>query len=348
MRDKDIQANVERLAERCQMETTAVESLFEQLWGEVGVRSGDSPHSVFVRNLIYATEKIAGDTATEELVARLALAEPSRTIFLRIGSEESLTEQPMRAAIYRRTTTAEPTVYSEIIEICVTENNIPAVVSLLLSLRLPGLPTTLIWDNSLAPDHALLPKIAAHVERVIVSVIPPCGAATSLRKFLDLRNQLGLKTATADVTETMYRPWLSTIAKFFTDQSKAVHSLELRCANDKITAEMLYVLAGTAVSLSWTAHSVSWRKGEFSVSFSSGQQAQLSAVPSLLRSEIEIVYETAAGLQREIIPEPPMEIRWEELLRMQLQIREQDPIREKMLERLTEYLDALETPANFS
>ena len=338
------------LAQPREVDVAAIERALEDLWRAAHAEGEAAVLRAASMNLWYVTSDAADHAGVSDLVASLAVEHPSRAFLVRLGDEHAPPSQNAWVTAYcRRPTPASPQVCSELIELHVTGSDAPAVMSTLLSLRLPGLPTALVWDHSLSLDHPLLPEMAAHAERVIVSVIPPCGAAPSLRRFLDLKNRLGTNASLTDVAESLYGAWQAAVARLFDAQpeaARAIRSIEVRCADGGITAEMLYVLAWIAAALNWTARSFAWRAEGLEIHFAAGQRALLRSLPGLERSEIEIEFASGENMQRVNIAEPPAEIRLQELLLKQFRIWSRDPIREATLERVTEYLEAMEMPTD--
>jgi glucose-6-phosphate dehydrogenase assembly protein OpcA len=296
-------------------------------------------------NLVYVI-KDRTNGAAEDWVGRLAAEHPSRTLLVRLDDESN---PPVQAPVtwqYRRPL-LPPQPSSDFIVCHAAGSHVEGVLSTLLSLCLPGLPTALVWDTSLPPDHPLLKEIAARVHRVIVSVIPPCGPASSLRNLLSLQNRLGANVLVTDVAESMYGGWQAAMVKLLDTipgSARSIRLLEMRCADEEVTAEMLYVTAWIAAALNWTALSFAWRAEGMEILFAGEGRALLRAVPSLVRSEIEIQHAVGRDVRRLSLSEPSLEIRWEELLRKQLRIWNQDPLRAATLERVAEYLDAMEMP----
>ena len=282
------------------------------------------------RNLFYIADERCRDACTKKLVERLADRQLSRTVLAYIESSDSDSESG---------TLVDSGAFTEIV---VSAANPIRAAAALLDRRIAGLPTSVVWDNSLSADQPLLAESAPHVEQIILSVTPPCGAAASLRNLLDLQQRLGSAAMVTDAAEAMYQSWLNCLVNFLHDPTKKVRSLELRCADDEITADMLYVLAWAAAFCEWQTQSYTGNKRDFRVSFANGVPAKLSADPLLQSGEIAIEYEAESGLHREIICEPPLEIRWEELLKKLLRIRDADPIRERTLVNIADFLDAME------
>lgn len=338
------------LAQPREVDVAAIERALEDLWRAAHAEGGAAVLRAASMNLWYVTSDAADHSSASDLVARLAVEHPSRAFLVRLGDEHAPPSQNAWVTAYcRRPTPASPQLCSELIELHVTGSNAPAVMSTLLSLRLPGLPTALVWDHSLSADHPLLPEMAAHSERVIVSVIPPCGVASSLRRFLDLRKRLGPDTTVTDVAESLYGAWQAAVAKLFDAQpeaARAIRSVEMRCADGGITAEMLYVLAWINAALHWTARSFAWRAEGMEIHFAAGQRALLRSLPDLEHSEIEIEFASGENIQRVNISEPPAEIRLQELLLMQFRIWSREPVRAAALDRVTEYLEAMEMPTD--
>jgi glucose-6-phosphate dehydrogenase assembly protein OpcA len=282
-------------------------------------------------NLIYATRADEDRTANIELAAKLADLQHDRVLLVHV--EKASTNARISSNVME----------SGIIQLNLAGTEPDSDAAAILSLCKPNIPTAMIWDNLLPSDHPLLKLLSQRAQRTIVSIIPPCGPATSMRRFLDLRAALAPATILSDVAESMFGFWQDAIAKLLDSQPKLEQStdrVEAICADDAITVEMLYIFAWITVVLKWRPEKFIWRADSLEISCDGNRRAVLGWDGSRIDSKIELSAADAEAVWR--IDQPRMENRWDQLLLMQLKMRESSLVREAAMNRIEEFIGAIE------
>lgn len=300
------------------------------------------PFDAFVplRNLIYVIQDEYCDTGTMELITGLASLHPSRTICMRIDPYSKSTSEIWIALLQSELPASSS--YSEFIQWTMPESTASENLPALAAMRISNLPTTLIWDNTMPIEHPLLRRIAPFAEHTVVSIIPPCGSASSANRFLHLRDSLE-QTRLSDVAESMYQFWQDRILKTMRAQSGVegeVSEIRVTCADEEITIEMIYILAWLTTLLRWQPQSFAWHRDSMTISFAENRRATILWNAARLDSEIELVIGASNTTIR--IEPPRIDNRWDRLLRMQLDIVKDDRLRHPTLSRLKEFIGAIE------
>ena len=215
------------LAPAAEVDVADIERELERLWREAA--RTDPAHSVLRAasfTLIYAAPETDGDDGTGSLLADLTYAHPARAILLRLAGDDA--PRPLRAQVTvfcHRPSPSAPQICSEFIELHGSIRDLAPLQSVLLALRLSGLPTVLLWDSALRVEPAVLRVLAADVERVITAMIPPCAGAASLTSLLTLQQALGSDTLVTDAIESFLHPWQAAIAALFDSASLDARSI---------------------------------------------------------------------------------------------------------------------------
>ncbi len=330
------------LADPTQVDVAAIERELEELWrgaAEATSGQGGVMHAAAF-TLIFALRAETESGMAMELLSELAGAHPSRAILLKLGAA-SVPDAPRAwvTAYCHKPAPDSQQVCSEaiILEYDGTDADADAVASLLLSLRLAGLPLALIWDASLPAEHSLLAALRERVERVIVSVIPPCGPASLLETFFKLRDAFGTATVTTDLIESLIRPWRLAVARLFDAESAAaIREVHLRYANPKIPAEMLLLAAWMASALEWEGEHFVLQGSEPVIRFANGRSIAFHGRQAAEANEtIEFILESGRMMR---VDEPAGDNRLSSLLLLELQIWGHDPLREQYLARARSWL----------
>ncbi|MBI5060167.1 glucose-6-phosphate dehydrogenase assembly protein OpcA [candidate division KSB1 bacterium] len=208
------------LADPCEVDVAAIERELETLWRDAA-KGGDteSVTRATAFNLVYVAP--AADDNAGNLLARLTLAHPSRSILLRMGDPAAPPTQTAWVTAYcHQPAPNAPQICSEFISLEVTGSGLHHIASTLLSLMLPGLPIVLIWDAAVDSAHPLLLQFGHSANRVITDLIRPASSAAALREFFSLRQLLGRDAVCSDLCWTRLQPRRVAFVRWYESTSR--------------------------------------------------------------------------------------------------------------------------------
>jgi hypothetical protein len=339
-------SKVYRLAEPTEVDVQGIERELENLWrnaSEGGTTEAVLRAAAF--NLIYVVRESASAEASE-LVVKLVTTHPSRAILVRIGDETAPPSQHAWVAAYcQRPSPNAPQVCSEFITLETTGAATGTVVSTLLALLLSGLPTALIWDSTLPADHPLLLSLGGQVERVIVSVIPPCAPASNLHTLFKLRDALGKRALVTDLSGSMLRAWRLAVARLFDSQptrTREISEILIHHSGTKIPAEMLMLASWMSVSLDWKPDHVALHGTHSTIVFADNRSISFLPIPKNGTDdflEFRVGPADSSNLLR--CDEPVIDSRISEMILLQLQIWGADSVMDAAMHRARVWLNDL-------
>ncbi|RPH94818.1 hypothetical protein EHM69_06325 [candidate division KSB1 bacterium] len=281
-------------------------------------------------NLVYAIWDFDDGGESLHLSARLAGAQNARAILLRVNDKPGSSPRAWISVEHDET---------ELIILEVNGGDPVSVAPLLSQISSSG-HHILIWDNSLSYSHPLLRELSVGMDRVIVSIIPPCDEMAALKPFLSVCDTLGSKPYVTDLAESMLAAWQTHISGFFTSDPQLMsHIREIRMLGEeqKPSAEFLLLAAWMSCVLNWKPAEIERAGESFILHFNEDKRVVLEP-NSDRRNRIEFRVVSVDGERTIACDEPESEIRVAELMLMQLQIRNRDPIREESLRRLRAWI----------
>jgi len=335
------------LAEPSPVEVTSIESQLEEIWRSCAEAEGNNAvMRAAAFTLIFAARGTAQDLSIQDTLVQLTLRHPVRAILLCLTAETDAHPLSAWVSVYcHRPSPSSSPVCSDLITLEAAGQDCSAIVSTLLALLLSGLPTVLIWDNSLPTDHPVLLRLGSQLERVIVSAIPPCSPASRLSALFKLKASLGAKPVVTDLAECLLLPWQSDIARLFDrepDAANRIHEIRISFAGDKIPSEMLLLAAWLSVVLKWTAQRITLHGHSPGILFAEDRMISFISQTDLsAKDHLEFHLNSPDGEAILRCEEPPGENRLTELLHLQLQIWGRDPVRGESLHRARLWLKEL-------
>ncbi len=325
------------------VDIVAIERELEALWRTAHSEDGSAVLHAAAFNLVYVINMAADYGDAPEILRALTLADPSRALLLRIGDAQTPASQRAWVTAYcHRPAPDSQQICSEFIQVDITGNETEGVVSTLLSLRLPGLPTIFIWDASLPPAHPLLIALGSQADRVITALIPPCAPASSWTAFFSLQDDLGHKPLVTDLSESLIGAWQNEIAQLFDSHPNAIRDIQaihLYYETLKIPSEILFLAAWAAEVLEWHDENITLQGTHPVLRFANGKsitfhRGQKATEDSL----IEFVIKAQDDDITLRCPEPNSDNQIIELIKSQLRIWSPDRRRARTFERLRSWL----------
>jgi len=334
------------LVEPSEIEVSAIESQLEEIWrSSAEAEGGNAVMRAAAFTLIYAVRGSAQDGVHRDLLVELTLRHPARAILLCL--DEHSTASPIRSwvSVYcHRSSPSSSPVCNDIITLEATGLDCSAVVSTLLSLFISGLPTVLIWDNSMPSDHPILLELGPQLERVIVSAIPPCAPASKLSTLFRLTDALGEKPVVTDLCECFVQPWQAGVARLFDNAVSDVpliREVRIGYGGNKIPVELLLLAAWLSVILKWKASRITLHGQSPNIVFDQDRTITFSGNPSDPNADQFVEFHFAGNDKVMRCEEPMGENRVVELIHLQLQIWGRDPVRYESLRRARLWLKEL-------
>jgi glucose-6-phosphate dehydrogenase assembly protein OpcA len=243
------------LAEPTMVDVAGIERELEELWRANAEHEDHAVLRAAAFTLVYAMREISDGGAAAQMLAAITETHPARVILLQLGDPAAASSQQAWVTSYCHKPSGDsPPVCSDYVTLQSAGVSSALISSTILPLLLPGLPSLLVWDPSLPPTDNLLNALGKHMQRVVISVIPPCGPASKLSEFFQLADSLGERPVVTDLAESLMKPWRSAIASLFdADPASAMDIREIRMlyGESKIPAEMLLLAAWMSVLLGW-------------------------------------------------------------------------------------------------
>jgi glucose-6-phosphate dehydrogenase assembly protein OpcA len=326
---------VNPLTQAVRVDVAAIERELEELWRSAAQTEGGAVLHAEAFTLIYALRDGSDGGTADELLADLTAAHPARSILLHLGDENAPdSEEAWVTASCHRASPADQRICSDYITLRTTGESYETVASTLMSLFLSGLPVVLIWDHSLPPDHPLLTMLGKRIERVILSVIPPCGPASSLHGFFEIVDRLGRNPLVTDLSECFLRSWQLAIAALFDADPTStgnIRTIRLHYSGDKVPAEMLLLASWMSVALKWTPERVTLYGSHPALQFEGARVIEFCNEPTPEGEGYAELGLSGGEIRR--CEEPMGDNRLREMLLMQLDIWGRDPLREAGMKR---------------
>jgi glucose-6-phosphate dehydrogenase assembly protein OpcA len=321
------------LADPTEVDIAAIERELESIWRDAAKSEGtESVTRATAFNLVYVTS--ADDDAAANLLAKLTLDHPSRSILLLLGQPDEPAAQTAWVAAYcHRPNPNAPQICSEFISLECKGPAITHAASTLRSLMLGGLPTVIVWSSLVDIHHPLLTEFGYDSDRVITDVVQSSERVSAINRLWNIRRLFGAHVVVSDIIWSALLPTRMAIARAF-DVRDATHVRHI--SFDTWSVDTAIIGAWLASSLNWTF--VGTEKTSGATHFSFAGERTISFIDSsataggstlTLRSEIaEAVTVDFIRAERTLV----------DLIGGELRIWSRDPIFDRTFDMLQEWL----------
>lgn len=321
------------LADPTEVDVAAIERELESLWRNAAKGEGTaSVTRATAFNLIYVTE--CGDDAAANLLAKLTLDHPSRSVLLLLGNESDPPAQTAWVSAYcHRPNPNAPQICSEFISLECKGTAAAHVASTLRSLMVGGLPTVLVWSAHVDIHHPLLMQFGYDCERVITDVIQAGERVSAINRLWNIRKLFGAHTVVSDALWSALLPTRQAIAAVFDE--RPAHTIT-HIHFDSWNTESAVIAAWMAATLAWSLVGAQQKHETVTLNFTKERAMSFTDVHASSRG---------AGLTFHFADGDPYTVKYVrpdrtlvDLITAELRIWSRDPVFDKTFDLLQEWL----------
>ncbi len=277
------------LADPMEVDVAAIERELEEIWRDAAKGADtDSVTRATAFNLVYLST--AADEKAPDMLAKLTIRHPSRSILLLLGDGSAASAQSAWVTAYcHRPNPTAPQICSEFISIEVHGAAVRHAASTLRSLALGGLPTVMIIGEDVPLDARVVIEYAPDCERVILSRLLMQENIGSLRACADRISDLPSSSGITSLQWNRVRRWMSLLAREYSSTAKSpasIKKIELNGISRELITEALLFSAWSSRMLKWRYLSHEKGSSQFSVHFHENNLLSISfsdGGPSRLR-----------------------------------------------------------------